>query len=120
MTDCELKSWAELLRVLGHATRLSILRELRDGAKCVSDITELIEARQANISQHLSALRKEGLVDYHEDGNLRCYYLTKPGLVADLIKVLSKKHPVKKRSARAVRTEGKRRMEKCDVKRRTR
>lgn len=120
MTDSELKGWAELLRVLGHATRLSILRELRLGAKCVSDITDLTEAKQANVSQHLSALRKEGLVDFHEDGNLRCYYLTKPRLVDDLMKLLSKQHPIKKRSARAVRMEGKRRMNKCDLKRKSR
>jgi ArsR family transcriptional regulator len=111
MNDPDLRMWAELLRVFGHPTRLAILQELRLGAKCVSDITNLVEARQANVSQHLMALRKEGLVDFHEDGNLRCYYLTNSKMVEDLVSFLSKKYTYRRRSVRSVRLEGKRREE---------
>ena len=49
-----------LFRVLGHPVRLSILLELAAGPKCVTDIQELVRVQQANVSQHLSALRMSG------------------------------------------------------------
>jgi ArsR family transcriptional regulator len=111
--DPDLRKKADLLKVLGNPTRLAILEELRAGVKCVSDIEDLLEIRQANVSQHLVILKREGLVDFHEDGNLRCYYLRKPGLVTALVRFLSEDYPLKTRSAISVRREGKSRREKC-------
>lgn len=113
VNDPELRKKADLLKVLGNPTRLAILEELRMGAKCVSDIEDLLEIRQANVSQHLVILRREGLVDFHEDGNLRCYYLTKPGLVTALVRFLTGDYRLKTRSAVSIRREGKKRREKC-------
>jgi len=112
--DPDLRKKSDLLKVLGNPTRLAILEELRRGAKCVSDIEELLDVGQANVSQHLVILRREGLVDFHEDGNLRCYYLTRPSLVTALIRFLSEDYPLKTRSAVSVRREGKLRRVKCD------
>lgn len=61
---------AELLKAFSHPTRLAILQELLDGPKCVTDMEELLPARQANISQHLAVLRHSQLVDYAQDGSL--------------------------------------------------
>ena len=36
----------ELLKALGHPTRLMIVEELLMGEKCVNDITELLIARE--------------------------------------------------------------------------
>ncbi|OGS52489.1 MAG: hypothetical protein A3K19_03485 [Lentisphaerae bacterium RIFOXYB12_FULL_65_16] len=95
---------AELLRLLGHPLRLALLSELSRGPKCVTDIRELLEAPQANISQHLAVLRKARLVDCHEHGNLRCYYLLRPGLVRDLLRFLGRKYsPVPKTPAQVKR-----------------
>lgn len=99
---------AELLRLLGHRTRLAIMRELVGGAKCVTDIRDLLEVPQANVSQHLSALRSEQIIDYHEDGKLRCYYITRIKLVKSLLKFLDGDYPVAHRSPQAVRKEGRR------------
>jgi ArsR family transcriptional regulator len=104
-----LRRKAELLRILGHPTRLAILQELGHGAKCVSDIRDLVDAAQANVSQHLMALRREGILDFHEDGNLRCYYITRPSLVKTLLRFLDGEYPVVLRSAKSVRQEGRRR-----------
>ena len=109
MYDLDLRSKAELLRLLAHPTRLAILEELGRGAKCVTDIQELLDIRQANVSQHLQALRREQIVDYHEDGNLRCYYVTRPKLTRSLLRFLSGDYPVVTRSAESVRREGRRR-----------
>ncbi len=107
--DLNLKQKAELLRILAHPVRLAILEELSLGAKCVTDIRDLLKIPQSNVSQHLMALRREKVIDFHEDGNLRCYYITRPKLARGLLRFLSGEYPVVERSAKAVRQEGQRR-----------
>ncbi len=85
---------AELLRVMGHPERLRILEELTQGVKCVSDIEEFLEIGQSNVSQHLSLLRRCGVLDYYVDGRLRCYFLKDP-IIPDIIKVLNKEYTTK-------------------------
>ncbi len=94
---------AQLLKTLGHPVRLSLLSELVNGPKCVSDIQDLVEIRQANVSQHLAILRRAKLVSCHEHGNVRCYYLLRPGLVHDLLQLLGHDYPVVERTPEAVR-----------------
>lgn len=89
---------AELLKAFSHPTRLAILLELVAGPKCVTDMEELLPARQANISQHLAVLRHAKLVDYAQDGTLRCYYLSRPRLVKDLLALVERNDPVVKRT----------------------
>ena len=81
------RATAERIKAFAHPTRLAILNELVAGPKCVTDIEEILPARQANISQHLAVLRHAGLVDYAQDGTLRCYYLSRPGLVKGLLAI---------------------------------
>ena len=88
---------AELLKACGHPTRLMILNELLSGVKCVTDIEDLLSCRQANVSQHLTVLRHAKLVDFAQDGTLRCYYLCRPRLVRDLLRLLGRgDHAIKK------------------------
>jgi ArsR family transcriptional regulator len=89
---------AELLKAFSHPTRLAILQELSTGPKCVTDIEDLLDARQANISQHLAVLRYSRLVDYAQDGVLRCYYLCRPKLVRDLLTLVQRDEPIVKRT----------------------
>jgi ArsR family transcriptional regulator len=105
----DLREKAALLRVLGHPVRLAILAELSAGPKCVTDIQELLEVQQANVSQHLAALRHENIVDYHEDGKLRCYYLARPALVKSLLRFIRADYPIMKQSKESVRRSGRRR-----------
>ncbi|MBZ0155298.1 MAG: metalloregulator ArsR/SmtB family transcription factor [Alphaproteobacteria bacterium] len=77
----------ELLKIIAHPIRIQILEELTKGVKCVSDFEDFFEISQPNISQHLSLLRKDGIIDYYVDGRLRCYFLKDP-IIPDLIKVL--------------------------------
>jgi ArsR family transcriptional regulator, arsenate/arsenite/antimonite-responsive transcriptional repressor len=112
--ELNLREKAALLRVLGHPVRLAILMELTAGPKCVTDIQELLDVQQANVSQHLAALRHEKIVDYHEDGKLRCYYLARPGLVKSLLRFIGSDYPVVCQSKEAVRQAGRKRA--CAVK----
>jgi ArsR family transcriptional regulator len=88
------KDAAELLKAFSHPTRLAILQELLAGPKCVTDMEELLPARQANISQHLAVLRHAKLVDNAQDGVTRCYYLCRPHLVNDLLELVGRGDPV--------------------------
>ncbi len=110
MKDLDYRKKAEILKLLSHPTRLMIMHELSKGAKCVTDIQDLLEIRQSNVSQHLSALRRIEVVDFYEDGALRCYYLTRPRLVRELFRFISGSYPVVIRSREDVHKEGLRRM----------
>jgi len=110
MGDAESRAWARLLKMLAHPTRLMILRELLNGVRCVNDMTEILDVRQPNLSQHLMLLREHGLVGSYRDGTYRCYYLTKPTLVAGLVDLLARDHPTAApRREAAVRSASRRR-----------
>ena len=79
-----LTSKIDTLKLVSNPVRIAILDELSKGVKCVSDLEDFLELRQSNISQHLSALRHSGLIDYFIDGRLRCYFLKDP-FVLDLL-----------------------------------
>lgn len=103
-----LRETADLLRVLGHPTRLAIVEKLSKGPKCVTDIQELLDVPQANVSQHLAVLRSHQIVGYYEEGKLRCYYLTRPGIAAAVREFLGSSFPVVERSREQVRRAGSR------------
>lgn len=90
MDDDEARTRADLLKVLGHPTRLMILNELLRGTKCVNDMSDLLDRPQPNVSQHLMALRESGLVGFSRDGVSRCYYLARPDLVRGLFDLLER------------------------------
>ncbi|MBN2482969.1 MAG: winged helix-turn-helix transcriptional regulator [Candidatus Omnitrophica bacterium] len=66
---------AEMLKALAHPTRLMILQALLKKKGCVKDLEKSLAKPQANISQHLAILRKEGIIGFVAQGKSRCYYL---------------------------------------------
>lgn len=97
--------WAELLKALAHPTRLQIVAELLKGTKCVSDIQEILPASQANISQHLTVLRNAGIVNFAQDGSLRCYFVSRPKLVATILAQFAEDEPVMGKSKDEIKRE---------------
>jgi DNA-binding transcriptional ArsR family regulator len=85
---------AELLKAFAHPTRLQILAELGKGTRCVTDMEDILPVTQVNISQHLTVLRNAKLVDFAQDGAVRCYYLSRPKLIEGVLTLLSTDHPV--------------------------
>ncbi len=79
----------EILKIIAHPVRIKILEELRKGVKCVSDFGDFLEVRQPNISQHLTLMRRYGLIDFFVDGRLKCYFLVDP-MIPDLIDLIHK------------------------------
>ncbi|MFT6169163.1 MAG: ArsR family transcriptional regulator [Celeribacter sp.] len=67
---------SNLLKALSHEGRLMILCHLVTGEKSVTELEDLLSARQAAVSQQLARLRLEGLVTPRRDGKAIYYSLT--------------------------------------------
>ncbi|MDH5797029.1 MAG: metalloregulator ArsR/SmtB family transcription factor [Paracoccaceae bacterium] len=76
-----------MLKALSHEGRLMILCHLVSGEKSVTELEELLSARQAAVSQQLARLRLEGLVKPRRDGKAIYYSLTdeRPKKVLEVI-----------------------------------
>jgi DNA-binding transcriptional ArsR family regulator len=66
---------SNFLKAISHEGRLMILCHLVTGEKSVTELEELLSARQAAVSQQLSRLRLEGLVIPRRDGKAIYYRL---------------------------------------------
>ena len=97
--------WSDLLKAFAHPTRLQILGELRKGTRCVTDMEEILPVTQVNISQHLTVLRNVKLVDFAQDGALRCYYLSRPRLVEGVLDLLVADLPVIRKTKEQINRE---------------
>ena len=63
----------DLLKALGHETRLMILCLLSEGEKSVGELEILMGLRQPSVSQQLARLRADGLVATRRDGRTIYY-----------------------------------------------
>ena len=77
---------AEFFRVLGHPVRVRILELLRDGERSVGDLQGALEIDSSGTSQHLGALRKQGLLEARRDGN-NVYYRVKDPRTFQLLEI---------------------------------
>jgi ArsR family transcriptional regulator len=82
MTEAEMDRMAEaaleaaaFLKALSHEGRLMILCHLVQGERSVTELEELLSARQAAVSQQLARLRLEGLVTPRRAGKTIFYSL---------------------------------------------
>ena len=69
MEDEHVKDIAALLKTMSHPIRLKILCLLQEKEMAVGDIREEVKTTNANVSQHLSILRNQGIVSSRKDAN---------------------------------------------------
>ena len=69
---------ANVLKALGHPTRLWMAEQLENGEKCVCELAECIEADFSTVSKHLSVLKQAGVVIDHKRGKQVYYKLKVP------------------------------------------
>ncbi len=74
MTEAADKACA-LMKTLGHKGRLMVLCQLASGEKSVGELSEILDIPQSPLSQHLSRMRKEGLVETRRDAQTIFYSL---------------------------------------------
>ena len=73
---------ADRLKAMADPTRLRILHALQAGELCVTDILADVGGSQANVSKHLSVLRRAGLVEYRREGINVYYHIEDPAVFA--------------------------------------
>lgn len=71
-----LEAKANVLKALGHPTRLWLAEQLADGEKCVCELAASIDADFSTVSKHLSVLKQAGVVSDEKRGK-QVYYKIK-------------------------------------------
>jgi len=66
---------ARFLKSIANPLRLRILCKLLDGEMTAGDLSRGLEISQANLSQHLTWLKKEKLVEFSRKGTAITYRL---------------------------------------------
>ncbi len=67
-------------KAIGHPVRLRLLAMLRGGSLCVCQMTVVVKLAASTVSEHLSELRKAGLVAERKEGRWVSYRLSDTAL----------------------------------------
>ena len=74
---------AELFHALADETRLDILDQLKDGERCVCELTDALQTGQSRLSFHLKVLKDAGLIRDRPEGRW-IYYAINADAVEEL------------------------------------
>ena len=77
---------AQLFRTLGHPVRIRILELLADGERTVGDLQDALDLDSSGTSQHLAALRQQGVLESRRAGT-SVYYRIRDPRVSQLLAV---------------------------------
>lgn len=69
MEDRHIHDVAHLLKTMSHPIRLKILCLLEARERTVGELREAVQTTNANVSQHLTILRNQGIVSSRKDAN---------------------------------------------------
>jgi ArsR family transcriptional regulator len=69
---------ARIIKAMAHPTRLFIVDELSQGARCVGELTEMVGADMSTVSKHLGVLNSVGIVQDEKRGSQVYYKLRCP------------------------------------------
>lgn len=76
-TAIEIDKAANILKLLGDKTRLTMMKLMDDHACCVCEFVEIFQMSQPAISQHLRKLKDLGLVEEERKGQWIFYSVNK-------------------------------------------
>lgn len=76
MTMTPLARLVQVHKAIGHPVRLRLLAILRTGPLCGCQMTVVVKLAASTVSEHLSELRKAGLVSERKDGRWVEYRLS--------------------------------------------
>jgi DNA-binding transcriptional ArsR family regulator len=74
------ETYEAVLEALGDRTRRQIVQCLRAGPSSVGELAAALPVSRPAVSQHLTVLRRSGLVRYEESGTRNVYRLDPAGL----------------------------------------
>ena len=69
---------ADFFRTLGHPARVRVLELLRDGELTVGELQAELEIDSSGASQHLAAMRRQGLLESRREGTSVYYRVRDP------------------------------------------
>ena len=78
---------APVFKALGHPARVTIVRELVGGERCVCELVEALGLGWSTVSRHLAVLREAGIVSDDKRG-LQVFYRLELPCVAHFIRCL--------------------------------
>ena len=78
-----------LMKVLSNRDRMLLLCEISQGEKCVGELEEALDIHQPTLSQQLTVLRNEELVETRREGK-QIYYSLSSSPVLDVMGILYK------------------------------
>ena len=79
--NAHIKKTSQSLKVLGNFYRLQIVTLLLNGEKNVSELNKSVKVSQPALSQHLSKLRREGILGARREQRQIFYYLNNPHVI---------------------------------------
>lgn len=82
-THTALKKAVAIFHALSDETRLSLLEQLKNGERCVCELTDVMKAGQSRLSFHLKVLKDAGLLVDRREGRW-IYYSLNPDAIEDL------------------------------------
>lgn len=80
MTMTPLARLVQVHKAIAHPTRLRLLAALRTGPLCVCQMTVIVKLAASTVSEHLSELRKAGLITDRKEGRWVEYRLSDSAL----------------------------------------
>ena len=76
-----------LMKVLSNRDRMMLLCQIGQGEKCVSELEDCLDIHQPTLSQQLTVLRNEELVQTRRDGK-QLYYSLSNRIALEVMNVL--------------------------------
>ena len=87
--DPKLNSTAGLFKALAHPARIAILQYLAETKVCITgDISDELPLSRTTVNQHLTELKKAGLIRGTVDG-AKVNYCLNPGKIKEMIEIAS-------------------------------
>lgn len=83
--------FADMFKLLGDKTRLTIMALLQAQSMCVRDLVMILQASQPSVSQHLAKLKTHGLVRENRRGPWVFYSVNNE--IAPMMQVILKELP---------------------------
>lgn len=70
------KKAVALFHALSDETRLALLDRLKEGERCVCELTDAMKTGQSRLSFHLKVLKEAGLIEDRREGRWMYYSLS--------------------------------------------
>lgn len=82
----------DILKALAHPVRLQLLMEVIEKKRiCVTELQQILGIEQAIVSQQLTILRRQGVLESEKQGK-QCYYIAKKQGLEKIIRCLEEQN----------------------------